>query len=184
MLVVGVELAISTPKFDELLEGRQPGALSAELCRLLDRTREVVELDEIARHIARAGDHAANALLDDAADLIFPVAQEGFGRRDDEFAGIHLHRQDAETCRVGARHDVGYCREVDLQRIDVVVLEADARRQPLADIVEQQGTMRRQERLPLLLADKNQWMDQLPPQSTFGNQRIGICLFDETVGNH
>jgi hypothetical protein len=65
VLVVGVELAIGPAEFDELLERRQVAALAAELGGLLDRAREIVELDQIARDIDRIGENAANVLLDD-----------------------------------------------------------------------------------------------------------------------
>ena len=48
VLVVGVELLVGAAELDELLERRQAGTLAAELRRLLDRARQVVELDEIA----------------------------------------------------------------------------------------------------------------------------------------
>jgi hypothetical protein len=90
---------------------RMPAALG----RLLDRAGQVVELDQVARHVGRAGHHAADFLLQDAGDFLLPFPQEGLGRGHHHFAQAHLDRQHPETGGVGRGHHRGHRGEIDLQ---------------------------------------------------------------------
>jgi hypothetical protein len=115
VLVIGVELAVGPAEFNQLLERRQVAGRATQLCGFLDRTRQIVELNQIARHVDRIGNHPPNFFLDDRLDLPFPVAQVGLSGRHHEFARRDLNRQDAKPCGVGTRHHFGDGSEVDLQ---------------------------------------------------------------------
>ena len=66
--------------------------------------------------------------------LLFPVSQKRLRGGDDDLARGDLNCQNAKACRVGTRHHLGDGGEVDLQRIDVLIVEADSGGQPLAQI--------------------------------------------------
>ena len=131
MLVVGVVLTVSLTQIDQLLEAGQTTVRLALSRRLLDRFRQIEELDQIARNIDRIGHDPANILAQDLFQFSFPFAQEGLSRRNHHLAGRHPYRQDAETCRIGTGHHITHTAEIDFQRVDVEIVESAAPRQPL-----------------------------------------------------
>ena len=101
VLVVGIELSVGLAQFNELLEGRQARGSGIGPGRLLDRAREVVELDLEAADVERIGDHPPDVLAQDGQELSLPLADEGLRGGDHDFLGGDLHRKDAKTRRIG-----------------------------------------------------------------------------------
>ena len=181
VLVVGIELLVGSPQFNQLFERRQASTLTTLLRCFLDRAREVVKLYEVARHIDRAGQHTTNPPLDDRLDLALPITQERFRRCNHHLIGRHLHRQNPEPGGIGAGHYFGDSREIDLQRVDVVVIEAYLRGKPLAEIIQRQWPVGSTPRFPFLVCHHHQRVGLQLLQAGLGNQRIRIRLFHQTV---
>ena len=108
----------------------------------------------------------------------FPVTQEGFGSGDDHLALCHLHRQDAEARGIVVGHDVSDDGKIDLQRIDVEILEADAARKPFSQHILIQCFVRRKQRFPVLSGNGYERMNVLALTATLINHRIGSSPAD------
>ncbi|KFB72134.1 MAG: hypothetical protein AW09_002689 [Candidatus Accumulibacter phosphatis] len=181
MLVIGIELAIGTTEFYQLFERRQVAGRATELGSLLDRARKIVELDQITRDVDRVGDHPADFLLANRLDLLLPVPQKRLGRRHHDFTRRYLNRQHPEAGCVGTRHHFGHRSEIDLQGVDVLVLEANPARQPLAEIFESQWPMRLFLRLPFLIGNDHQRMGHQTLEATLLEQGIGVGRADQVI---
>ena len=175
---------VALAEFDQLLEARQAGGDLAACRRLLDRLGEVEELDQVARDVIGIGEDAADFLAQDRLQFLDPFADERLGGGDDDLARRHLHRQDAEAAGIGARHDIGDAGEIDLERVDVQVVEADLAGQPFGQRLQRQQAHRRARRDPFLVGDDLQRMILDAVHAPLDPQRLGLVLADEAVGDH
>ena len=116
--------------------------------------------------------------------LRHPLADEGLGRGDDDFAGRHPHRQDAEAPGIGARHDLGDAGEIDLQWVDVQVVEADPAGQPFGQRLKRQQARRGAAASPFLVGDDDQRVHLVAVQAALRLQRLGHSALDQAVGDH
>ena len=125
--VVGLDLGA---ELDELLEIAQKIG-GTGLGRPLHLLRQLVELGRVAGDVDRIGDHALHGLLGDLFDLAHPVVQERLAGGHHDFGGLDRDRQNRIPGGIGAGHHVHHPREVDPQRIDVLVRQLDLFGQPL-----------------------------------------------------
>ena len=92
------------------------------------------------------------------SELVGPAAHERLGRRDDQLALGHRDRQDPVALRVRIGYHLGHRGEIDLQRIDVQVRQAQLGRQPLGQPVQVQQTVGRLAVAQLRVRDQDQRM--------------------------
>jgi len=156
------------------------------LLRPLDRFREVVELDLVALDVERVRDDALDVALDDARELRFPLADVRLGAGDNRFLARHAHRQDAKARRVRRAHHVGDRREIDLQRIDVQVIHADALGEPFGERFERERLAARAPVAPFLIGDDDQRMERAAVVAAlllqlFGRRRGHELVRDQPV---
>ena len=85
--------------------------------------------------------------------------------------------------RVRIGHHVGHGREIDLQRIDVVVLQADLDCQPFGQPFQGHDPMRRRLGFPLLVGDHHQRVMLGSVQAPVGDQLVGVAARHQPVGN-
>ena len=138
------------PHLDQLLEVADAAALIALLRRALDRLRQVVELDLVARDVERIGDHAADLQAQDRLELPLPFLDVRLAGRDHRPRCVFTSTgRILKRCRVGVGHDVGDRGEVDFQRIDVEILQADLARQPLGEQFQVQQLVGRLQRISI-----------------------------------
>ena len=82
----------------------------------------------------------------------------GLGRGDDDFLGASLDRHDPEALGIGFGHDLRDRAEIELERVDVVIVQARALGQPHGQAFHCDGLVRGDEAVPTLLADDDQRM--------------------------
>ena len=85
---------------------------------------------------------------------------------------------------VGAGHDLGDAGEIDLERIDVQVVEADLAGQPFGKCFQRQQAHRRSPGSPFLVGDDHQRVHLGAVQAALGLQRLSRRALDQTVSNH
>ena len=129
------------------------------------------------------GQHAADLQPQDLRELVLPLAHERLAGGDHRLLERDLHGQDAEARGIGVGHHLGHRREIDLERIDVQVGQADLAGQPLGERLQVQDAARVARVLPLLLGDEDQRVGVAAAQMPGGEQRIGCGLLGEAVGD-
>jgi len=92
-----------------------------------------------------------------------------------------VYRENAEACCIGARHNIGNRREIDLEWIDMVVLKINLACQPLREILKIQDAMRWQLRFPLLIGNDCQGMRDLALQACIGKQYFCFGFGNEAI---
>jgi len=183
VLVVRVELAIGLAELDKLLEIRKLRAIVAALVRPLDRLGEIVELDDVAIDVQRIREHPLDLELQDPGKLLLPLAQKGLGSRDDRLFRRDLDRQDPEALGIGARHDLGHRREIDLQGIDVVVRQSDLFSEPLREMLDMEQLVGRDRRFPLLVGEDRQRMYAAAVHASLDDEPLALFARNQPVGD-
>ncbi len=109
----------------------------------LHRTRQIVELDQIAIDVGGRRNDAADILARGVFEHAFPITQERLGGRYDQIVALDTEWHDGKAIRIIDGHQIGQIGEIDLQRIDVEILHADMLCQPFRQRIQYQDTVRR-----------------------------------------
>ena len=158
VLIVRVEMSV-TAQLDQLLEVAGEREFAARvLLRLFHRAREIEEFADVAPDVGRVGEDQLDVELQDARELVGPRAHERLAGRDRECHAVDCDRQDPVAFRVRIGHRCRDGAELDLQRIDVAVRDAQLAGEPFDQRLEQQHPVRSLERLELLFGDQLQRM--------------------------
>ena len=120
--------------------------------------------------------------LEDRAELLRPRRHERLGGRDGELVAGHRDRQDPEALGVRVRHRRGDRAQVDLERVDVLVGDAELAGQPLDQPLERQRHVGGARRAPMLRGDQLKRVLVLP--GLRARDRVGVGARDEPVGDH
>ena len=130
MLIVGIEQTVFA-QLDQLLEVAHEGHLAASrLRRLLDRSREGKELAQVALDVRGIGEDELYLEVQDLLELFRPGAHERLARRYGQLAVADRDRQNAVALGIGIGHRASDRDQIDFQRIDVVVGNAELACQP------------------------------------------------------
>ena len=140
-----------------------------------------IEAALVARFYERIGDHAADVQAQDRLEFAFPFPDVRLAGGDHRLLGVDLHRQDLEALRVSIGHDVRDRGEVDFQRVDVEIAQADLGRQPLGEQFEVQQFVGRQERLPFLIGDHREGVMIGALHAPVRYQLVGLGTADDPV---
>jgi hypothetical protein len=87
-------------------------------------------------NLRRVGEHALDGEAQHLRELALPARHQRLAGGDGDFLAAHLHRQDAAALRVLRAHHLGDGLQVDLERVDVVVGQLAAHRQPLREALQ------------------------------------------------
>ncbi len=130
MLLVGVQI-LAVAEFDQLLEILHTDDL-AGFCVTgqIDGIGEVVDFRQIAVDFERIGDHQLDLHAQHTLQVRYPFGLERFGSGDGRYVALHLDRHDLQAFGIGFGDDLGDRSEIQLERVDVVVIESGTFSQP------------------------------------------------------
>ena len=158
VLIVGIELTVPT-QLDQLLEVTDEGHLAARrLRRLLDRSRKREEFAYIALDVQGIGKDELDLEVQDLLELFRPSAHEGLAGCDGQFAAADRDGQNAVALGISVGHRARDRDQIDLQRIDVVIGNAELAGQPFDQPLQRHERAWRQQRAPFLIGDHLQRM--------------------------
>ena len=180
--VVGIEGAFAA-ELDQLLEASRERDLPFRgLLRLFHRPGERVELAQEAPDVVRIGEDELHLELQHFLELVGPASHERFAGGDGERAARHLDRQNPVALGVGVRHRLRHRREIDLQRVDVQIRNAELAGEPFDEPVERERRMRRCRRLPLLGRDVLERV--FAPRAAGACELVRVGRRHEAIGDH
>ena len=119
--------------------------------------------------------------LENLHQLLFPLADIGLDSSDHNILGGYLERQNLEARGIGAGHDIGHDREIDLEWINVNVVQPYPLRHPLGQVFQRQGLSGREQVAPFLVGNHHQRMNITTIKASLGYQLVCRRLLDHAV---
>ena len=92
VMIVGVQRAARLAQLNELFEIVYLGQAAIRFLGTFDRTRQVIELADIAADVQRARQHHFDVVLQHVAQLALPCAQVRLARSDHDIPASRFHR--------------------------------------------------------------------------------------------
>ena len=148
--------------------------------RALHRAGEVEEFAQVTLDVGRVREDELDLELEDLGEFVGPRTDERLAGRHRQRTPVDGHRKDPVTLGVGIGHRRRHRAQVDLQRIDVQVRDAELARQPFHQPLQRHQLVGRLERLPLPVGDRLERV--LESMRARTRKRVGLGGRHQPVG--